>query len=85
MCTLELQSWSQNKRDIIVNFEEGKAYNTFSYIKTEWNLLNVSVVNKEINNFVWLEYSLYLKRNHAFYGKLTFNQIYLSLSLYLID
>ena len=48
---------------------QNKAFNTYSYIKTEWNLVNVTVTRHEVNNFVFLEYSLALKRNHAFYCK----------------
>lgn len=56
---------------MIVFTPTDKAFNTYSYIKTEWNLINITVTNNEANNFVWLEYSLSLKRNHAFYCKPT--------------
>lgn len=41
-----------------------------SYIHTEWKLLNITVTPLEENDFVWLEFIVHLKRNHAFYGNL---------------
>ena len=41
-----------------------------SFINTEWRLLDINVQPGEQNDFVWLEFTLYLKRNHAFYGKI---------------
>lgn len=37
-------------------------------IHTEWKILNVTVIQKFGNNFCYLEYTLNLKRNSAFYG-----------------
>ena len=67
MCSLELQSWSRTKREIIVNYDHEKPYMNHSFIKTEWNLLKLNVTRKEENDFTWLEFTIYLRRNHAFY------------------
>ena len=69
-CTLELQSWSRTKNEISVHTDYDKPFNNYSFINTEWRLLNISVVLLEVNDFVWLEFTLYLSRNHAFYGTL---------------
>lgn len=66
-CSLELQSWSRSKREVIVNHDEVPFMN-HSFILTEWKLLNITVEAHELNEFVWLEFKLHLKRNHAFYG-----------------
>jgi hypothetical protein len=71
-CTLELQSWSRSKKEIIVMNDNEKPFLNHSFINTEWKLLNITVTPLEQNEFVWLEYMLHLKRNHAFYGKLNF-------------
>jgi nicotinic acetylcholine receptor len=65
-CTLELQSWARNKQEVYV-FHDENPYMNHSFINTEWRLLNINVQPGEQNNFVWLEFTLYLKRNHAFY------------------
>jgi len=65
-CTLELQSWARNKQEVYVNHDENP-YMNHSFINTEWRLLSINVQPGEQNNFVWLEFTLYLKRNHAFY------------------
>lgn len=69
-CTLELQSWSRSKKEVIVYYNNEKPYLNHSFIHTEWKLLNISVVANEQNEFVWLEFTLFLQRNHAFYGKI---------------
>jgi hypothetical protein len=66
-CTLELQSWSRSRTEIVVQNDELKPYINHPFIHTEWKLLNISVKPNEVNNFVWLEFTLHLKRNHAFY------------------
>lgn len=50
-----------------------------SFIHTEWKLLNITVSANEQNEFVWLEFMLYLKRNHAFYGNMTKQKCFLFL------
>lgn len=66
-CTLELQSWARNKHEVYV-FHDENPYMNHSFINTEWRLLNIKVQPGEQNEFVWLEFTLFLKRNHAFYG-----------------
>ncbi len=51
---------------MVVN-DEIRPFLNYPFINTEWKLTNVSVVPKEENNFVWLEFTLHLKRNSAFY------------------
>ncbi len=67
-CTLELQSWSRSKKEVVVYYDNEKPFMNHSFIHTEWKLLNISVMPFEENEFVWLEFKLHLKRNHAFYG-----------------
>jgi hypothetical protein len=70
LCTLELQSWSRTKQelvvvnDVLLNSDQKRQIN---FIETEWKLEGIHVDTKEENNFVWLEYKLSLKRNHIFY------------------
>ena len=40
-----------------------------SFILTEWKLLNITADEGEENDFVWVEFMIMLRRNHAFYGK----------------
>lgn len=70
-CTLELQSWSRTKREVEVKNDDEKPFQNHSFIHTEWKLLNITVSVLEHNDFVWLEYMIHLKRNHAFYGTLS--------------
>jgi hypothetical protein len=72
-CSLELQSWSRTKKEVIVNYDYEKPFMNHSYIHTEWKLLNITVTSLEENDFVWLEFIVHLKRNHAFYGNLNFS------------
>ncbi|RNA21153.1 neuronal acetylcholine receptor subunit alpha-10-like [Brachionus plicatilis] len=66
-CVLEFQSWSRSKHEIlVVNDQENYGMNT-TFIHTEWNIVNITVNQREKNEFVWLEYNLHLKRNSAFY------------------
>ena len=71
-CTLELQSWSRTKKEVIVYYDNEKPFMNHSFINTEWKLLNIHVTALEQNEFVWLEFVLHLKRNHAFYGNLNY-------------
>ncbi|RNA21152.1 neuronal acetylcholine receptor subunit alpha-7 isoform X2 [Brachionus plicatilis] len=71
-CTLELQSWSRSKKEVIVYYNNEKPYLNHSFIHTEWKLLNISVLANEQNDFVWLEFTLFLQRNHAFYALFVF-------------
>ena len=66
---LELQSWSRSKSEIMLINDD--KYANQSQIKTEWDVLRMSVTLKEQNNIVYLEYTLSLKRNSAFYGNYT--------------
>lgn len=68
-CKLELQSWSRGKAEIIVKADDERAYSNYSFIQTEWHLLKIKNSSDEDNGFVWLEYTVFLKRNHAFFGK----------------
>jgi hypothetical protein len=52
-------------------------------IHTEWKILNVTVIQKYGNNFCYLEYTLNLKRNSAFYGNINFNN-YFKYNIFLI-
>ncbi len=51
---------------MVVN-DASKPFLNYPFINTEWKLTNVTVSPNEENNFVWLEFKLHLKRNHAFY------------------
>lgn len=72
-CTLELQSWSRSKKEVVVNYDTERPFLNHSFIHTEWKLLNITYEALEQNDFVWLEFVLHLKRNHAFYGSKTFS------------
>lgn len=67
-CSLEFQSWAQSQEEVSIDFESVKP-NKSSYIYTEWKLYNLSSVVRRSNNFLYVEYILFLKRNHAYYGK----------------
>ncbi len=67
-CMLEFQSWSRTKEEISVYTDFDKPFQSYSFIQTEWDLLNISVSYREVNDFVWLEFILSLKRNHDYYG-----------------
>ena len=56
------------KSEIIVKANDENAYSNYSFIQTEWQLLKVTNASDEINGFVWLEYSLFLKRNYVVFG-----------------
>ena len=68
-CTLELQSWSRTKKEVVVFYNNEIPFQNHSYIHTEWKLLNITMLALEQNDYVWLEFMIHLKRNHAFYGK----------------
>ena len=67
-CSLEFQSWAQSQEEVSINFESVKP-NKSSYIYTEWKLYNLTSSVQGSNNFLYVEYNLYLKRNHAYYGE----------------
>jgi hypothetical protein len=66
-CTLELQSWSRDGKELIVNFNQEMPVIQHSFIDTEWKLINITYEQKEYKGYYYLEYTLNLKRNHAFY------------------
>lgn len=67
-CKLELQSWSRGMSEIIVKSDDEMAYSNYSFIQTEWHLLKIENRTDNDNGFIWLEYTVYLRRNHAFFG-----------------
>ena len=62
-CSLELQSWSRSKHEVIVNYDSETPFMNHSYIHTEWKLLNITVSPLEQNDFVWLEFIVHLGLN----------------------
>ena len=68
-CILEFQSWARDRLELVVNDGKDNLFINHTYINTEWNILNVSVNEREDNRIVYLEFIILLKRNHAFYGK----------------
>jgi hypothetical protein len=66
-CTLEFQSWALSKHEIQVVNDTDNFFINISSVDSEWTILNIKVVKKEQNAFVWLEYILLLERNSAFY------------------
>jgi hypothetical protein len=69
-CSFELQSWSRTAGELTVNDDKERPFMNHSFIHTEWKLINMSVRSLSENDFVWLEFTVELKRNHDFYGKI---------------
>jgi hypothetical protein len=65
---------SRSKKEIVVvnDISESEYLNQTNAIHTEWQVMNLTVILRERNDYVWLEYMLSLKRNHAFYGKIIY-------------
>jgi hypothetical protein len=72
-CILEFQSWARSQKELLViNDMRGDPNADHTIIHTEWKILNISTKALEKNDYVWLEYSLFLERNSDFYGKKNF-------------
>jgi hypothetical protein len=69
---------SRSKKEIVVvnDISESEYLNQTNAIHTEWQVMNLTVILRERNDYVWLEYMLNLKRNHAFYGEVIYFGIY---------
>jgi hypothetical protein len=67
---LEFQSWARDRQELVVYDGRENPFKNHTYINTEWKILNLTVVEREDNKIVYLEFLVKLKRNSNFYSNL---------------
>ncbi|CAF1128213.1 unnamed protein product [Adineta steineri] len=66
-CTLEIQSWSRPSDELLVRHQPQNLRQRTQYIRTEWQVYDVSVKNATIKRYLWLVFYINMKRNYQFY------------------
>ena len=66
-CTLEIQSWSRPSDELLVRHQPQDVRQQSQYIRTEWQVYNMSVRNATMKSFLWLVFHINMKRNYQFY------------------
>ncbi|CAF1681701.1 unnamed protein product, partial [Adineta ricciae] len=66
-CTLEIQSWSRPADELLVRHQPQNVRQQTQYIRTEWQVYEVSVRTATMKRYLWLVFHINMKRNHQFY------------------
>ncbi len=66
-CTLEIQSWSRPRDELLVRHQPQNARQQHQYIRTEWQVYNIDVRNATMKRYLWLVFHINMKRNYQFY------------------
>jgi hypothetical protein len=64
---LEIQSWSRPSDELLVRHQPQNNRQENQYIRTEWQVYEITVKNGTMKRYLWLVFHINMKRNYQFY------------------